>query len=87
MAAPIDDTPFPGAPAGPYVDGFAVTPNDSADLPRVTNAIHVGTAGNLRCITAKGSDITIAVTAGWHRIRLTRILSTSTTAAGISGWV
>lgn len=82
-----DDFPFPGAPGGPYIDGWPVTPNDSVDLEQVTNAIHVGTAGNLRCITARGRDIVVAVTAGWHRIRVTRIFSTSTTAAGISGWV
>lgn len=87
MAAPTDDTPFPGAPAGPYVDGFPVTPNDSADLPKVTNAIHIGTAGNLRAVTAKGTELTVAMTAGWHRIRLLKIFSTNTTAAGISGWV
>lgn len=87
MAAPTDDTPFPGAPGGPYVDGFNVTPNDSVDLAKVTNAIHVGTAGNLHCITSKGTEITFAITAGWHKIRLHRIYSTSTTAAGISGWV
>lgn len=82
-----DDFPFPGSPEGPYIDGFPITPNDSADLEQMTNAIHVGTAGNIRVLTQRGRDAIFAVTAGWHRIRVSKVFSTNTTAAGISGWV
>ena len=38
--------------ADPPVSGFAITPNDSADLPEITRAIWVGVAGNVRVLFA-----------------------------------
>lgn len=66
----------------------AVTPDDAADLPAVSRGVYVGTGGDLRVTTVGGDTVTLAnVQAGWHPIRVARVLATGTTAGGIvAGW-
>jgi len=75
------------APAG-YA--WAVTPNDSTDLPKHTRAILVGGAGNIAVemfdpTTGKLANVTLTgLTAGSIiPVRTKRILSTNTTATSI----
>lgn len=68
----------------PAVNAVAVTPNDSTDLAQVSRALWVGTAGDLRVIMAGGQTVTFPdMAVGWHPLRVSRVLSTSTTASGI----
>lgn len=64
----------------------AVTPHDTNDLAFTTRYVFVGGAGNLRVIDEAGNTVTLTgVTAGsLLPIRVTRILSTSTTATNIA---
>jgi len=62
----------------------AVTPSDSADLPRVTDGIWVGTGGNLVAVMQNNTTMTFAVpSGGWLPIVARRINATNTTATGI----
>ena len=72
--------------SSPLTGAISVTPDDATDLTTVSRAILVGTAGNIALTTLGGQTVTVAFTAGWHPVRLTRIWSTGTTAAGISAW-
>lgn len=64
----------------------AITPSDSTDLPQVSRGIYVGGAGNIVVTPAAGgSNVTFsAVPAGTVLpIRVSRVLSTSTTATSL----
>ncbi len=64
----------------------AITPSDSTDLPQVSRGIYVGGAGNLVVTPAAGgSNVTfVGVPAGTVLpIRVSRVLSTSTTATSL----
>jgi hypothetical protein len=69
----------------PASNAAAVTPNDSTDLAAVSRALFVGGAGNIAVTMAGGQSITFTgVTAGAVLpIRVSRILSTGTTATSI----
>lgn len=72
----------------PFIGAFAVTPNDSNDLPYTTRQIRItGTSGNIVVVWFSGLETTEPVTAGdrldW---RIKRIKSTGTTATGIRGY-
>lgn len=70
----------------PPTGGFAITPSDSTDLPQVTRALNVGTAGTLRVLTQDGSDVTLTVAAGiLVPLRARRILQAGTTADQLVG--
>jgi len=74
----------PGQPSGlssPAEDCYLCTPNDSTDLPTVSRFIEVQAAGNISLVTYKGTSITKYFSAGYHWIRVKRILNTNTTAA------
>ncbi len=62
---------------------FPVTPNDSTEL-EFSRAVMVATAGNLAVRRLDNTDVVLPVPAGVIPIRVRRILSTGTTAAGIS---
>lgn len=65
---------------------LAITPSDSTDLTQVSRGIYVGGAGNLVVTPAAGgSNVTFfAVPAGTVLpIRVSRVLSTSTTATSL----
>lgn len=75
----------PGLSA-PITDAAVVTPSDSDDLPRVTRALYIGTAGNARVTLASGTVANFAgLAVGWHPVRVSRIHATGTTAANIIG--
>lgn len=64
----------------PLSNFHEVTPNDSTDLPFLTRAVIVGTAGNLVCHDEDGNSVTIPVQAGVTPIQVGRILTASTAA-------
>jgi hypothetical protein len=70
----------------PGSNAAAVTPNDSTDLTYTTRALFVGGAGNIAVTMAGGQSVTFTgVTAGaLLPIRVTRVLSTGTTATTIT---
>jgi hypothetical protein len=73
---------------GPLTNAVAITPHDSNDLAQTTRGLYVGVAGNVRVIFAGDTEaVTLTgLAAGMvHPFRVTRVLSTSTTATGIVG--
>lgn len=75
---------------------FDITPDDSNDLPFVTRAIWVSSSsGDVQVILRDtlgndGSAIVIPNVPGYGyllRVRAVRVLSSSTTAGGLQGWV
>ncbi len=97
--APVDrmdgqylDARGAGGPDWPATGGFAITPSDSVDLPRVTRSIYVGAAGNVKVNLAYApggtpESVTLtAVPAGtFIPVRATRVFATGTTATGLVG--
>ena len=77
----------PGLEA-PASGAFDLTPNDGADLATFTRFIHVGSAGNLNVILAGDtSAVTLTnVQVGYHPLRIKRLMSTGTTASGLTGF-
>lgn len=71
--------------SGPADNLVAITPSDSTDLANVSRAIYVGAAGNIVVTPAAGGDnVTLTVVAGAVLpIRVSRVLSTGTTASGL----
>lgn len=72
----------------PFVDGYAVTASDTVDLPRLADAIFMGTAGatgTIRLITEGGHDVTfVGVPVGTVLpVRTRRVYSTTTTASNM----
>ena len=62
----------------------AVVPSDSNDLPFVSRALNVATAGAIRVTTRDGDTGTVFVAAGIaFPLRAARIWATGTTATGI----
>lgn len=73
-------------PSDPAVTIFSITPDDGADLVRVTSALNVATAGTVRVTTVDGSTDEITIQPGHaFPIRVTRVWLTGTTATGIRG--
>jgi hypothetical protein len=72
-----------GGLQSPVRSSFAITPSDTAELPNVTRAIYIGSAGNL---TARLADDTAAVTfnglpaGSMLPIRVRQIFASETTA-------
>jgi hypothetical protein len=69
------------------LDAFPITPNDATDISVRTRWILVSTAGNLRVTLTTGQVVTIPVPAGVIPLRVDRVWSTGTTAAGLAGLV
>jgi hypothetical protein len=67
----------------PAVNGAAVTPSDTVNLPTASRALYVGTAGNVAVITVGGSTMTLVAASGWMPICVARVLATGTTASDI----
>jgi len=62
----------------------AITPSDTVNLRRPSDAVYVGGAGNLVVILQDGTAITFAVVAGEILpVRAYRINATNTTATGL----
>jgi len=85
---PANDTfkDFTTGLGAPLTDGTVVTPSDTVDLPHITRALYIGTAGNLRVTLAGGSVLDFAgLAVGWHPVRVARVHAAGTTAANITG--
>lgn len=72
-----------------YSDAYAVTPNDSADLPNgVSRALLISGAGTVTLQMASGNQIVITATANSigfvMNLRVKRVLTTGTTATLIN---
>lgn len=72
-----------------YADAYAVTPNDSVDLPNgVSRAILISGAGTVTLQMASGNQIVLTATANSVgfvvNLRVKRILATGTTATLIN---
>lgn len=64
-----------------FSDALAITPSDSADLPRLTDAIWVGGAGIVVGVLQNGKTVNFTCVAGQLLpIRVKRVNATSTTA-------
>jgi hypothetical protein len=86
------NNPFPNnavnidEPAG---HAAAITPSDTADLANATRFIRITVAGTLHVTMVGGEDVTylsgsLALGVA-HRLRVTRVFATGTTATGIFG--
>ena len=73
--------------SSPCDNAVAITPSNTEDLTYVTRAIWVGGAGSVNVITAGGQTVLIVgVQAGTLLpLRVTRVLSSSTSATSIVG--
>lgn len=71
----------------PASSGFAVAPSNVDDLPQVTRAIYVGTAGNLAVTLASGDEVTFInlPSATLLPVRVARVKATGTTATDLVG--
>ena len=87
--------PFPqhavmtGVAIGPAIRSFAITPNDSTDLADYIRGICIGTAAGVLVYHAWDGTVctTGPLTTGDHALLARRILSTGTTATGLTGYV
>ena len=71
-------------PSYPAATVFEVTPDDTADLVRVTTGLSVATPGTVRVTTLDGSVAAISVHPGNpFPIIVRRVWATGTTATGI----
>jgi len=61
----------------------SVTPDDTNDLPFVSRALYIGSAGSLRVLTLEDDDVTYQGISGTKILRVKRVFSTGTTASNI----
>lgn len=66
---------------------YPITPHNDNDLAVVTRWLIVHTAGAVACIAANGVTVTLTLPAGIFPLRIKRILSTGTTATGLTAVV
>ena len=86
MPAIDDFATLSASPEGPVQHVQTVTPSDSTDLGHVTRALYVGGAGDMAVQLKDGSAVTfVGMGAGWHPVRVARVLATGTTASDILG--
>lgn len=70
----------------PPEGGFAITPDDTQDLPVVTRGLNAATAGTLHVTMRDGSEITLSVAAGVILpLRAARVWASGTSADGLVG--
>ncbi|WP_339109820.1 hypothetical protein [Thioclava sp. GXIMD4216] len=72
---------------GPALNGFAIAPDDDADLAQVTRGIYLGQGGDLRVTLAGGQTVTFTNIAagGIHGLRIRRVWASGTTATEMVG--
>ncbi len=72
---------------GPICGGFAISPDDGADIQQVTRALMVSGAGDVTAVLKNGDTLTLSglMVGVLYPFRVVRILATGTTATGISG--
>lgn len=76
--------------AGPALGALAITPSDSTDLSQAVRSITIGTnAGVIKYISSRDGQTytTGPLPVGMHPICARRVLSTGTTATGLTGWI
>ena len=71
----------------PAIDGFAITPSDSADLPELTRALYVGAGGAVVAVMQSGTEVSFANLGSGTLlpVRLRRVRATGTTAGALVG--
>lgn len=74
---------------GPISGGFDITPDDASDLPQMTRGLMVASAGDVAVVLKDGTALTLPALAPGviYPLRLSRVLATGTTAAGLKGLV
>lgn len=86
---PINDpfASFAGSLTAPASSGFDITPADGTDLPVLTRAVMIGSAGDLAVTFADGSEVVLPSLAPGvvYALRLARVRATGTTATDIKG--
>jgi hypothetical protein len=71
----------------PAETGFAITPDDSADLSETTRALYIGDGGSLVAVLASGVELSLVglQTGSIIPIRVRRVKATGTTASALVG--
>ena len=71
----------------PAAHGFAITPNDAAELAEITRAIYVGAPGHLSLVLLSGAVVTLSNLAGGTvlPVRARQVRATGTTAGSLVG--
>ena len=74
---------------GPSVWGFAVTPDDGANLATPVRALRVGGAGNVTFTDGRGATqvFTGAIAGEIIYCRMSKVAATGTTATNLFGYV
>lgn len=67
----------------PPSNASPVAPSDTNDLPFVSRALYIGTAGDVRVMTQGGQDVTYKALSGTKILRVERVYATGTTASDI----
>lgn len=68
----------------PSTEVAPILPDDGTDLPHVTKALNVATAGTVHVTTEAGTDADVFVAAGViFPLRVRRVWATGTTATGL----
>ena len=78
---------YAAGPTSPIAGGFDVTPDDAVDLPILTRALLIGSAGDVVVDFADGTTLTLPnLSEGVvYPIRVSRVRATGTTAGDIKG--
>lgn len=73
--------------SGPASTGFAVVPDDAADLPEATRALYVGIGGDLAVTMLSGAELVLTGLADGSLLplRVIRVRATGTSAGAIVG--
>lgn len=80
---------FPNGGIEPAAGSIAVTPSDNTDLANRVRGVTIGTtAGTIAYVGWDGANYTTGpLPIGTYALYAKRILSTGTSAAGLTGWI
>jgi hypothetical protein len=88
-APPMSNIAASRAPSadGPATRGFAITPDDVADISGPTRALYVGTSGDIALVLVSGDEIVLEGVAGGTLLplRVKQVSASGTTAGGLVG--
>lgn len=75
--------------SSPIGGGFDITPDNAADLAKMTRALMVSAPGNVAVVLRNGDTITLPslTPGGGYPFRVVRVLATGTTATGVKGLI
>ena len=75
--------------SGPICGGFDITPSDADEISQVTRAIMVSQSGDLSVELKSGDAIVLKnrIPGAVYPFHISKVLSTGTTATGITGLV